>query len=244
MSRDYWFAFGNRPSANTGLAPTFITFVNGSGQTIAPPSITETFAGTGLYKVSYNATQTIAFVLDGATTGLQTSDRYIFGVFDPADKFSTTLTAMGVTLGAMGTTLGAMGTTLVAQGATLVFVSTNVQANGTTLVAQGATLVGVGTTLVAQGATLVAIGNSLAVLGSSLSSISALLGDTTSSFGSTSADPTTVFGFLKRAQEFWEGDQVYTKSSGVLQFFSRGSGTSTLLRQKTVSDTTISTTKS
>jgi hypothetical protein len=237
MARDYWFAFGNQPSTNTGLAPTFISFVNSAGQTIAPPSITETFVGTGLYKANYNATQTIAFVLDGATSGLVTADRYIFGVFDPADQFAPTLSAMNATLGAMGNTLAGIGVTLVAQGSTIVGM-------GSTITGMGNTLGGVGVTLTAQGATIVAIGNTLAGLGISMGGFLALVGDTTSTFGSTSSDPTTIFGFLKRAQECWEGDQVYTKASGILQFFSRGSGSSTLLRQKTVSDTTTNTTKS
>lgn len=265
MARDYWFAFGTKPSTYTGLAPTFITFVNSSGQTIAPPTITETYSGTGLYKVNYNATQTIAFVMDGATTGLSDSLRYIFGVFDPNDQFGATLVnvsdrtvtliALGTTNVALGTSNVALGTTILAQGAAL---GSSLGAVSATLIAQGATLVGFGTslaaagatlsgvaaTLVAEGATVVAIGNTLAAIGTTLGSINLTvdgIGSTASSFGDSTTDPVTVFGYLKRLQEFLEGDQSYTKASGALTFSSRGS--STLLASKTVSDSNTETTK-
>lgn len=231
-TRDYWFAFGSgSPSTNTGLAPTFISFVNGSGQTIAPPSITETYAGTGLYKASYQATQTICFVLDGATTGLASADRYIAGVFDPNDLFGVTLSASSVTLAAIGLTLTAQGSTLVGIGNTGIALGTTAVAQNVGLLAQGVTLTALGNTTLAQ----------FGPLGTSLSAIGLLIGSTASSYGSTSTDPSDVLGFLKRAQEFMEGNQVYTKSTGILDFFSRGS--TTLLREKTVSDTSTITTK-
>ena len=65
------------------------------------------------------------------------------------------------------------------------------------------------------------------------------LGD---SFGSTSVDPTTIFGYVKRLQEFLEGNAVYAKATGLWNISSRGS--STLLRVKTLTDTTTSSTKS
>lgn len=111
MAREYWFAFGPQPSVTSGLAPTFITFVNGSGLTQAPPTITETYVGTGLYKASYTPTQTIAFVLDGATTSLNTSARYIAGVFDPNDTIGQTLVGIGNTVSALGTQLDGIGNT-------------------------------------------------------------------------------------------------------------------------------------
>ena len=61
------------------------------------------------------------------------------------------------------------------------------------------------------------------------------------SFGSTSADPTTLSGYLKRIQELLEGDAVYTKSTGVWTISNRGS--TTLLRSKTLTNTTTSSTK-
>ena len=193
MARDYWFAFGTgNPATYSGLAPTFISFINNAGTTYAPPTITER-ASTGLYQISYGATQTIAFVMDGATSGLATSDRYISGVFDPYDQFGVTLNAAF----ALGTTSVALGTTSVA----------------------------IGTTSVA----LLNI-NNLAI------------GSTASSYGSTSVDPVDLYGFLKRARELSEGNQIYTKATGILDMYVR-SGV-TLLIEKTITDTSTTTTKS
>lgn len=67
------------------------------------------------------------------------------------------------------------------------------------------------------------------------------LGFQTDSFGSTSADPGSIWGFVKRFQEFLEGDSIYTKATGIWQIFNRGS--TTLLRQKSLTNTTTSATK-
>ncbi len=61
------------------------------------------------------------------------------------------------------------------------------------------------------------------------------------SIGSTSVDPSTVIGFLKRLQENLEGNEVYTKSTGLLDIYSRGS--STLLAEKTLANNTSQATK-
>lgn len=76
--------------------------------------------------------------------------------------------------------------------------------------------------------------------------ISILLGTLADSFGTTYADPTTVVGYLKRLQELNEGNNVFTKTSGDFQLWSRGvthasgtsvySGSSSMLISKTVSD--------
>ena len=63
----------------------------------------------------------------------------------------------------------------------------------------------------------------------------------TDSFGSTSVDPTTLFGYAKRMLEFSEGNAVFNKSLGTWDIYSRGS--STLLREKTLTNTTTSATK-
>ena len=68
------------------------------------------------------------------------------------------------------------------------------------------------------------------------------IGTTSDSFGSTSVDPTTVLGYLKRDQEFNEGDAIFTKSTGVWDIYSRGS--STLLTEKTLTNTSSQATKS
>lgn len=263
MARDYWFAFGSQPSLTASLAPTFITFVNGSGQTIAPPAITETFAGSGLYRVNYTATQTISFIMDGATTGLDSSIRYIFGVFDPQDNLAqtfaaansslvalgmssvalgTTSVAIGLSNIALGTTNVALGTSNIALGMTNVALGTSNLAQGNTSIALGTTAVAIGLTLTgletSTGTTLVAIGNTLSGFNLNISGI----GDTSSTFGDVNADPVTVFGYLKRVVEFLEGNSTFTKATGGLTFSSRGS--SYVLANKTVSDTTTETTKS
>lgn len=67
------------------------------------------------------------------------------------------------------------------------------------------------------------------------------LGHTSDSFGSTSADPSTVIGYLKRAQEWLEGNATYVKSTGKWQVSSRGS--STLLQEKSLANNTTQATK-
>lgn len=204
MARDYLFTFGSgNPSSRASLAPTFISFVNASGQTLAAPSVTETYAGTGFYKVNYGSTVPVFFVMDGATTGLAASERYISGMFDPYDQFGQTLSAMAASLVVLGTTLSAVAGQVGGIGTTLAYIDGNILASG--------------------------------------ASLSSLIGNSSSSFGSTSTDPTTLFGFMKRAQEFWEGDSTYTKATGILDFYNRGS--STLLREKTISDSVSTTTK-
>lgn len=78
------------------------------------------------------------------------------------------------------------------------------------------------------------IGGSTGLLG--------LIGGSASSFGSTSADPTTVFGYLKRMQEFNEGNSTFNKSTNLWDIYSRGS--STLLIEKALVDSPTTVTKS
>ncbi len=238
MARDYWFAFGSgNPGSYPSLSPTFITFRTASG-VFTPPGITETPAGSGLYWVNYGATATIVFTMDGATTGLAASDRYIFGVFDPQDEFGNTLLAIGATVGQIGQNVNALGSSQLALGATLVGL-------GNTSVALGVTANALGTSLVASSITLVALGTSIYAQGLSTTAVGAtlltLVGGPASSFGTNLSDPSTMFGFLKRAQEVSEGNEVYTKATGVLDSYSRGS--SQLLIQKTISDDNTETTK-
>lgn len=67
------------------------------------------------------------------------------------------------------------------------------------------------------------------------------LGYSTDSFGSTSADPGSIWGYFKRFVEHWEGDQKYTKATGLWQMFNRGS--TTLLRSKQLTNTYRSSTR-
>lgn len=114
---------GGDPRTYTGLSPTFLYFVNmATGATVAPPSITELFANTGVYKFQWGTTTPIAFLADAATTSPGTSGRYVVGQLDPndrSDEYGTTLVAIGTTLVALSTSIlagqsfyvGAIGTT-------------------------------------------------------------------------------------------------------------------------------------
>lgn len=75
-----------------------------------------------------------------------------------------------------------------------------------------------------------------------LDTLNEAIGTTASSFGSTSVDPSTLFGYMKRLQEHMEGNATYTKSTGILDIYSRGS--STLLVEKTLVDNSTTSTKS
>lgn len=244
MAKTYFTRFGaGDPRTFTGLAPTFLIFVRGTdGQTLAPPSVTETLAGSGIYQFVYGVTQPIAFLMDAATTSPGVAGRYVTGSIDPvdrADEYGNTLIAYGLTLLAYGNTNAALGATLFSLGTTAVALGITGNALGTTNVALGITNIALGITSVALGNTAVALGMTNVALGQS-SALFSLVGTTSSSIGSTGIDPTTIFGFLMRAQEISEGNQTYTKASGVLDLFTRGA---TLLREKTIADTSTQTTK-
>ena len=306
MARDYFFVFGSgNPATNASLTPTFITFANSAGTTFTAPSIAEKPPGSGLYTVNYGATQTMAFIMDGATTGLATADRYISGVLDPYDQFGITLNAayavgnttlagvtlaygvgltastgitlvygiglsaiQGITLAyEQGATNFALATTAVA-GITLVYglgltstlgitlnyglgltnlsgitLNYGLGLTNFTLESAGNTLISaLGSTMIGQGLTLTSIGNTLATIGLSMGGLGAVLGTTASSYGSTNIDPVDVMGYLKRSREFNEGNQTYTKATGLLDFYVRGGVT--LLIEKTIADNSTNTTKS
>lgn len=104
----------------------------------------------------------------------------------------------------------------------------------------------VGSSLIALGTSSIALGNTILAQGSTTGAIGTLIGSLADSFGSTLSDPTTLFGYMKRIQENLEGNQQFTKSSGVQQIWSRGTtyvlgastypGASTMLASKTISD--------
>ena len=84
------------------------------------------------------------------------------------------------------------------------------------------------------GASLV---SSLRYLSGSLDPIQAVdqtVGQPSDSYGSTSADPTSIFGYVKRNMEWNEGDSIFGKTSGAWDVYSRGF--STLLREKFIED--------
>lgn len=217
MSKVYYLTFGTTgdPRTFAGLAPTFLVF-NNNGTAVTPPSISAVSGATGFYSFTWGTTTPICFMADAATTSPGTVGRYVVGSIDPADRadeYGSTLTAIGLTALGFGFTNYGYGVSIYA--------------------GQSAITI--------MGQTLIGIGNTIGAIGVTSSALGALLGDNSSSFGSTSVDPTTVFGHLKRAQEFREGNQVYTKSTGLFDIYSRGS--SYLLREKTVSDTSTQTTK-
>ncbi len=178
--KNYVMRFGSGDSRNfAGLSPTFLIFsVASTGATLSPPSITEIAATWGLYTFQWGTTTAIAFLADGATSGLSASNRYITGVLDPADRadeYGTTMIAIGNTLifntpANMGATLVAIGNTAIALGSSNVALGMTSVALGTTSVALGITSVAYGlannTLETNQGVTLVAIGNTSIALGS------------------------------------------------------------------------------
>ncbi len=118
MAKSYWFTFSTQdPRTYTGLAPTFVQFVNQLGQTLAPPGITETFVGTGFYKTNYTVglSTSIAFLVDGGAT-LTASVRYITGnIFEQnsLDTLGTTLLTVASLAPLIGSTLDSFGSTSV-----------------------------------------------------------------------------------------------------------------------------------
>lgn len=221
----YQISFGTGdPRTYTGLSPTMLYFVNmTSGATVTPPSIAEVITGSGLYQFQYGTTQPISFIADGATTSVA-SARYVRGLIDPADRADE-----------YGTTLVAIGTSHIAQGNTMIAI-------GTSHIAQGNTLFSLGTTAVALGITNVAIGTTLTGMGQTITVNVTGVGTAGSTFGGISTDPIDMFGYMKRMQEFLEGNAAFDKSSGSWSLYSRGS--STLLRTKTLANATTGITKS
>ncbi len=127
MSKQYLLRFGNsNPNAFVGLNPTFTSFVSLlAGTSALPPGITGVPGGTGLYYFTYGATVATSFIVDGATTGLSDSQRYISGLLDPIDAVDQQLSALGATMQSIGSTLsGLIGTTASSFGSTSVDPST------------------------------------------------------------------------------------------------------------------------
>lgn len=61
------------------------------------------------------------------------------------------------------------------------------------------------------------------------------IGQPYDSYGSTALDPSTLLGYAKRNLEVQEGNATFNKTTGVWDIYSRGS--STLLREKTLENT-------
>ena len=217
MAKNFVFVFGQGSSnINTGLSPTFLAFKTVGGSAIAAPGITEIPTSTGLYYTTYGPTNTIAFTLDGFTSGLG-SARYIYGTMDPINAIDEYL----------GNTFYPFGVSTLAFGASAAVLGASLIASGASLTAQGVSLNALGVTILSY------VGNT--------SPLSALIGGLSSSFGNSASDPTTVFGYLKRLQEFNEGNSLFTKSTSIWDIYSRGS--SALLAEKTLNDSSGNVTK-
>lgn len=210
MSQVYWLRFNSSvaPYTTSGLAPTFISFAKYDGTTLAAPGITAPFASLGIYQFSYTPSFSIAFVVDGATTGLSDANRYIAGVLDVTDSLSLDLANTGSTLVGIGNTAIAIGLTnsakLTNEGATLVAIGNSVSvlalestlnslgssvavlALGTTLTAIGNTLTAIGTEQTNMGSTLVSIGNTGIAIGSTILADVVAQGSTLVGIGNTS----------------------------------------------------------
>ncbi len=81
---------GTDPRSYTGLSTSFINFYSpATGQTFAPPGISEVFAGSGDYWFNYDIgnTSPISFLIDGGAT-LAPTIRFIGGLIDPNDKLN------------------------------------------------------------------------------------------------------------------------------------------------------------
>lgn len=74
-----------------------------------------------------------------------------------------------------------------------------------------------------------------------IQSVDEKIGISSDSIGSTAVDPTTIFGYVKRLQEFNEGNSTFNKTTGAWDIYSRGN---TQLIEKTLSDAAGVVTKS
>lgn len=227
--KQYWLQFGSGdPRTYTGLAPTLVIFKSFSGVALSAPGITEPIAGSGLYKFEYNPSFSVAFLADAATTSPGSTGRYVTGVLDPVHVIDERLPEMGTTLVAVGNSAAVMGGSLAVMGNSLGVMGGSLSVMGTTLAALGASSA-------VMGSTLSAIATNVMAIGSSLTAIDAKIGETTASFGNTATDPGTLYGYLKRIQEHHEGNANFNKTTGVWSIYSRGS--STMLREKTLTNT-------
>lgn len=105
MSYKFAARFGSgNPAEQTGLSPTFIYFLDETGQTYAPPGVSE-IINSGLYYFTYipSATYTIFFVLDGGDSITDDAVRYVSGSLDPV---AATDRVLGFSADSYGTTVG------------------------------------------------------------------------------------------------------------------------------------------
>lgn len=76
-----------------------------------------------------------------------------------------------------------------------------------------------------------------------LAAVDERIGFITDSFGSTAMDPTTLFGYLKRSQEFEEGDAIFSNVTGQWTIQSRAGSSMQVLAVKTLQSSSAQVTK-
>ncbi len=228
--KTYYVRFGSGdPRSNSGLAPTFLSF-NNYGSAVTPPGITSVIGATGFYAFQYGTTTPIVFLIDGATSGLDSSSRYVAGSIDPADRSDE-----------YGNTLISYSQNIQATGLTTLFGVIDVEVTQGFIFAQGTSITSQGVSNAAQNVTITSVVNTLASGTSQTAELLLRIGSTLSVFGTSAVDPTDVFGYLKRMQEFNEGNQSFVKTSGAWAISSRGG---TLLATKSLSNSSTTVTKS
>jgi hypothetical protein len=115
------------------------------------------------------------------------------------------------------------------------------QQQGSSIYAQAVLNQQQGSSIYAQGLTTYAYMSGASGFAPGIADLAARIGTTAASFGDTAVDPGTVFGYLKRTREYLEGNSNYTKATGILLEYSRGS--SVLIASKTLTETVTNVTK-
>lgn len=245
MSNVYGLQFTSgdpRSSIQPSLTPTLLVFAAINGASVVTPGITKPIVAVGLYTFTYTPTLPTYFLADGGSS-LSSENRYLSGILDPLYKTDIQIGELGSTMQAIGSTLNAIGTSGIAIGNSLLAYGETTIAYGNSIISQGISSLAYSETLTAYAVSLTAESSSIyaGVLGysASIQDILARIGQTTSAIGTTSTDPGDLFGYLKRMQEFSEGNQTFSKQSGVWTINTRGN---TLLATKTLtnSNTTVS----
>ena len=142
-SQEYFLRFGTgNPATISGLAPTFIMFRNYAGSNITSPSIAELGATSGIYKFTYDATQSIAFTADGATSSLANSDRYVSGALGVIDSVNNNVLGISSLVVNFGSSFTAFSNTFNGLNASFTVLNPNILALGASQLVIGTDNVG------------------------------------------------------------------------------------------------------
>ena len=213
MIKTYGLKFtAEDPRDTTGLSPTLLTFASIDGTSVAVPGITEPISGSGLY--TFDAT-------------LLTTNPIYFLCDGTASAPTATRFVSGI--------LDPVNS-----------VDIQLTQHGTTTAAESVTLTAIGTTNAAINTTLAAIGTTNAAIGLTVNqtvlNLDSKIGSTASAFGDNVTDPVDIYGYLKRALEFKEGDATFDKGTGVWTVQDRTGATT--IASKTLANTVDEVTKS